>query len=347
MITLRKFRSVRSKSDLSDHEFLQLLTWAGEVYRLGLRQAGSENKPIGFHEFLKIDFTKALHSVGIHNGTVLEVGGSRNSFSRELTDYDFKFMSIYPDLDDNRVLVANAAHCPHLESEQFDAIFSKSVFEHIDKPWQAGKELTRLLKPGGIMYHCVPFSYFYHGAPADFWRYTPDAMEVLFSSLRTIKSVFYGNNRRRDNRGGPHCAVDRDGGQQFAVDALGGWRENWHTIYIGHKDLDFTATKSSLVRSQIYVDLMKYATCFGLPEQISAQAVSDVFFGHCITLDGIITAIPKDASARHDIPAPDDILALWQKRGRHGVPKPSPMRFSTAAAIDFDSFLSRYSQQRS
>lgn len=42
---------------------------------------------------------------------------------------------------------------------QFDAIISYQVFEHIQTPLEAGREMVRLLKPGGVLLIDVPNVY--------------------------------------------------------------------------------------------------------------------------------------------------------------------------------------------
>ena len=191
-----------------------------------------------------MDFTKYLLGAGIKTGKICEIGGPYNSFAQYMPDYEFEYISLYPDKNFNNIVVADASDCDYIPDEKYDAIFSVSVFEHIQKPWLAAKNLVRLLKPGGICYHSAPFSYFYHGAPADFWRFTPDAFKVLFSELRPLKAEFFGRNRRRDNRGSKFNRVDRDGGSEFSVDAFGGWRENWSTIFVGQKDNNYLNEKN-------------------------------------------------------------------------------------------------------
>jgi SAM-dependent methyltransferase len=63
-----------------------------------------------------------------------------------------------------------------------DAVISCSVFEHIRRPWLAAAEIAKVLKPGGIVlaqtHNCFPI----HAYPYDYWRFTREALETLFSN---------------------------------------------------------------------------------------------------------------------------------------------------------------------
>jgi SAM-dependent methyltransferase len=62
----------------------------------------------------------------------------------------------------------------------FDACFSLSVLEHLAAPWIVAREINRVLAPGGLVMHSVPFAFPMHEQPADFWRFTDRGLEQLF-----------------------------------------------------------------------------------------------------------------------------------------------------------------------
>jgi len=69
----------------------------------------------------------------------------------------------------------------HFPAEHFDAAFAVSVFEHLAMPWKVVLELNRVLRPGGVVCIFTHPAYPPHDRPWDFWRYNPEAFEVLFS----------------------------------------------------------------------------------------------------------------------------------------------------------------------
>lgn len=288
----------------------------------------TEVKPQGeptVRDYIVNVIRKTLHDAGISSGSLLELGGPHNSMRGAFPEFDYHHLSLFP--TDENTIVGDATNCPHVPNESFDGIVSVSVFEHIAKPWLAAENITRLLKPGGVTVHMAPFSYFYHGAPADFYRYTPDAFAVLFPDLKQLQTEFYGRNRRRDNRGSVACPVDRDGGEQFAIDALGGWRENWQSIYAGQKDSEFAAEKLDQAHLQTVVNLMKMRTESGIPEAEAAKDVARVLKSFQISID---QDLHPGASARKFKPA--EVLHIWQKRGKLGL-RPAYNRFVQAKIV--------------
>lgn len=60
-----------------------------------------------------------------------------------------------------------------------DAIVASSAFEHDICFWDTFLELTRVLRPGGLLYVNVPSNGDFHRYPLDCWRFYPDAGVAL------------------------------------------------------------------------------------------------------------------------------------------------------------------------
>jgi len=67
------------------------------------------------------------------------------------------------------------------KSEIFDAVFSLAVLEHVKNPFECSQEITRVLKPGGILYAAVPFLQPFHGYPDHYYNMTSSGLKNLFS----------------------------------------------------------------------------------------------------------------------------------------------------------------------
>lgn len=64
-----------------------------------------------------------------------------------------------------------------LDSSSFDVVLLSDVLEHICEPAALMAEISRILKPGGRLLLNVPFAYWIHEAPHDYYRYTRYALE--------------------------------------------------------------------------------------------------------------------------------------------------------------------------
>ena len=72
---------------------------------------------------------------------------------------------------------------------QFDVIISCSVYEHIRYPWIATVEIARVLRLGGLVFIHTHNAYPLHGYPHDYWRYTTDSLEALFSAVAGFRCL--------------------------------------------------------------------------------------------------------------------------------------------------------------
>lgn len=155
-------------------------------------------------------------------GRMLEVGPQHQQAGKYFPSFDYWALDIRKTADN--VIVGDITNCPEHESEQFDFIVSIDVFEHVNRPWKAAEEITRLLKPGGVVFTSTIFSWRYHPSPIDYYRYTPDALEFLFGELETVHKGWDYTERRRRTKPG----IEPD-------DLLESWRENVRVNHIGRK----------------------------------------------------------------------------------------------------------------
>jgi SAM-dependent methyltransferase len=74
----------------------------------------------------------------------------------------------------------------------FDLVVANSTFEHVAKPWVAADEIHRVLSPGGLCFVQTHQSFPLHAYPFDYWRFTCEAMEVLFYApkWRTVRTAY-------------------------------------------------------------------------------------------------------------------------------------------------------------
>lgn len=66
-----------------------------------------------------------------------------------------------------------------LNSDSFDSVILSDVLEHVSKPEKLLVEIQRLLRQDGYLILNVPFLYWIHESPNDFYRYTEFALNLL------------------------------------------------------------------------------------------------------------------------------------------------------------------------
>jgi hypothetical protein len=87
--------------------------------------------------------------------------------------------------------------CKDVLPERFDLIICEQVFEHLLRPYQAGKNVYEMLKPGGYFMVSVPFLVPIHNHPTDCTRWTEMGLKHFLAecgfSLEGIQTGSWGN----------------------------------------------------------------------------------------------------------------------------------------------------------
>jgi len=77
-------------------------------------------------------------------------------------------------------------------NDRFNAVIAIAVFEHLERPWIAAREIARVLAPGGFCYVATHHTYPLHAFPSDFFRFSKEALALLFSDAGLeIEAVAY------------------------------------------------------------------------------------------------------------------------------------------------------------
>lgn len=81
-----------------------------------------------------------------------------------------------------------------LEDNKFDTILCTDVLEHIANPGLLINEIARLLRPNGKLILTVPFFYWLHEEPHDYFRYTKYSLQkyCINSGLNVLELKPYG-----------------------------------------------------------------------------------------------------------------------------------------------------------
>ena len=130
-------------------------------------------------------FKEFVALVNRPGNSILEIGsrivspGSMSNRSLFSEASEYVGLDYYP--DGNTDVVGDAHELSSLvTNNHFDAVFSKSVFEHLAMPWVVAAEINKVLKIGGLAYHATHQTWPLHEAPWDFWRFSDEGLKVLF-----------------------------------------------------------------------------------------------------------------------------------------------------------------------
>jgi SAM-dependent methyltransferase len=115
---------------------------------------------------------------------ILEVGSrpvvSNAIWKQSVPDSDYVGFDVLP--GDNVDVVGDAHKLSeYFDAESFDIVISLAVFEHLAMPWLVAEEITKLLKPGGLVLVETHFSFAEHELPWHFFQFNKNALEVLFN----------------------------------------------------------------------------------------------------------------------------------------------------------------------
>jgi SAM-dependent methyltransferase len=134
---------------------------------------------------------------------ILEVGSYLIAGQEEIAD----LRPLFPGREyvgiDNRPgpgvdVVADVTCLPHLD-QSVGTVVAISTFEHVPQFWKGFAEVARVLKPGGAFLIASPFHFHIHDYPSDYWRFTPQALQMLLGGYPSKILGWHGPDRRPSN----------------------------------------------------------------------------------------------------------------------------------------------------
>jgi SAM-dependent methyltransferase len=141
----------------------------------------------------RLFLTRAVPRAG---GPVLEVGsrdyGNTTSFRDVFAGDEYIGIDLSAGKDVDRVLDL-ATGVGDLAQEHFALAICCSVLEHVRRPWDMAENLTRTLRPGGMLYIAVPWVWRYHAYPDDFFRFSWRGVAELFPRITWTRRALSTN----------------------------------------------------------------------------------------------------------------------------------------------------------
>jgi SAM-dependent methyltransferase len=83
-------------------------------------------------------------------------------------------------------------HSIDMLSESVPTVLCLDTLEHVEYPRRAVEEMTRILKPDGVLLISSLMNFPIHNHPNDYWRFTPEGFHSLLASFPTSHVGYYG-----------------------------------------------------------------------------------------------------------------------------------------------------------
>jgi len=177
-------------------------TWAPSkfAFKRGQFRASSNPQESGPGSRLMCDLVASCYQTHVRNhcrGRLLDLGCGKVPFYALYREYVSETVCVDwgKSLHGNDFLDAECDLTKDLPfaDASFDSILLSDVLEHIATPERLWREMARLLKPGGKLLLNVPFFYWLHEEPYDYYRYTKYALrrfaEVTGFDIILIKEL--------------------------------------------------------------------------------------------------------------------------------------------------------------
>ncbi len=136
-------------------------------------------------------------------GPLLEIGSFQVAGQEELADLRTLFpgkpytgldMRPGPGVD----LIADAQALPQPDAS-VGTVIAMNTLEHVPRFWRVFDEIHRVLRPDGAVLLSCPFYFHIHSFPSDYWRFTPEALELLLDPYPSKLIGWHGPERRPAN----------------------------------------------------------------------------------------------------------------------------------------------------
>jgi SAM-dependent methyltransferase len=127
------------------------------------------------------EIVKYAMEKGYLKGKVLDLGAGQAKYKNIIKEKAESYIAFDLFAGENIDVVGDINNTGFRAGE-FDTVVCTQVFEHISEPHLAAKEISRVLKVGGICFLTAPFLEPYHADPHDYFRYTTDGLSTLLKN---------------------------------------------------------------------------------------------------------------------------------------------------------------------
>lgn len=122
------------------------------------------------------------------SGRIVELGAGGDYYRNFVPGQAYETTNAHPPCD----RIVDMTAMPY-DDNSVDAFISMFALEHVYDYQTAIDEMHRCLKPGGRLLLGVPWMYYYHAAPDDFFRFSVSALDKMLRRFDMLKRVPFGN----------------------------------------------------------------------------------------------------------------------------------------------------------
>ena len=105
---------------------------------------------------------------------------------QDIQDYDPPCVDILCDICDMKPI----------SDESIGLVLNLESLEHIPYPQKAIDEIHRVLHPNGLLIMTTVMHFKIHSCPKDYWRFTPDGIELLLNRFKILDCTLEGSYKR-------------------------------------------------------------------------------------------------------------------------------------------------------
>jgi SAM-dependent methyltransferase len=126
--------------------------------------------------------TYKILSKTVLSGSVIDLGGNSGAYYHHLFQGEFEITTLNMEGASSADIIWDLEKAPlPIEDKRYNAVLLINVLEHIYHWDNLLKECQRILKPNGKLVAVIPFLYYLHPSPNDYFRYSRQALEKMFA----------------------------------------------------------------------------------------------------------------------------------------------------------------------
>jgi SAM-dependent methyltransferase len=93
-------------------------------------------------------------------------------------------------------VICDIADMKPISNKSIGLALNLESLEHLPHPQKAIDEIYRVLRPNGLLILTTVMHFKIHRAPKDYWRFTPDGIELLLNRFKILDCTLEGSLKR-------------------------------------------------------------------------------------------------------------------------------------------------------